>query len=64
MQITFETRKRSSGFEILRQGVPEGHSSKGHASFKQVKLWPWHTEVISGVSVVGLVTNKELCQVY
>ena len=27
------------------------------------KPWPWHVEVIPGVSVVGLVTNKELCQV-
>ena len=24
---------------------------------------PWHLEVIPGVGVVGLVTNKELCQV-
>ena len=27
-----------------------------------VKPWPWHVEVIPGVGVVGLVTNKELCQ--
>ena len=58
MQITFETRKRSTGFYVLRQGVPEGY-----ASFKQVKSWPWHVEVIPGVGVVGLMTNKELCQV-
>ena len=58
MQITFETRKRSTGFYVLRQGVPEGY-----ASFKQVKSWPWHVEVIPGVSVVELVTNKQLCQV-
>ena len=44
-------------FRIITQ------SSKGHASFKQVKPWPWHVEVIPGVSVVGLVTNKKLCQV-
>ena len=44
-------------------GVPEGCSSEGYASFKQVKPWPWHVEVIPGVSVMGLVTNKELCQV-
>ena len=63
MQITFETRKRNTGVYILRQGVPEGHSSEGYVRFKQVKLWPWHVEVIPGVSVVGLVANKELCQV-
>ena len=28
-----------------------------------VKPWPWHVEVIPGVSVVRPVTNKELCQV-
>ena len=59
----FETRKRNTGFYILRQGVPEGCSSKGDASFKQVKSWPWNVEVIPGVSVVGLVTIKKLCQV-
>ena len=48
-------------FYILRQEVPEGRSSEGYASFKQVK--PWHVEVIPGVGVVGLVTKKELCQV-
>ena len=63
MQITFETRKRNTGFYVLGQGVPEGHSSEGYASFKQVKSWPWHVEVIPGVSVVGLVTNEELCKV-
>ena len=25
--------------------------------------WRWHVEVIPGVGVVELVTNKELCQV-
>ena len=25
--------------------------------------WSWQLEVIPGVGVVGLVTNKELCQV-
>ena len=34
-----------------------------YASFKQVKPWLWHVEVISGVSIVELVTDKELCQV-
>ena len=63
MQITFETRKRNTGFYVLRQGVPEGRSSEGYASFKQVKPWPWHVEVIPGVSVVVLVTNEELFQV-
>ena len=63
MQITFETRKRNIGFYVLRQGVPEGRSSEGYASFKQVKPWPWHVEIIPGVSVVGLVTNEELCKV-
>ena len=62
MQITFETRKRNTGFYVLRQGVPEGCSSEENASFKQVQPWPWHVEVIPGVSVVGLVTNKELCR--
>ena len=63
MQITFETRKRNIGFYVLRQGVPEGRSSEGYASFKQVKPWPWHEEVIPGVGVVGLVSKRELCQV-
>ena len=61
MQITFETRKRNTGFYVLRQGVPEGCSSEGCASFKQ-KPWPWHVDVIPGVGVMGLVSNKELCQ--
>ena len=51
MQITFETRKRNTGFYVLRYGVPEGRSSEGHATFKQVKPWPWDVEVIPGVSV-------------
>ena len=59
--MTFETRKRNTGFYVLRQGVPEGRSSEGYASFKQAKTWPWHAEVICGV--VGLVTNEELCKV-
>ena len=64
VQITLETRKRNTGFYVLRQGVPEGRSSEGYASFKQVKSWPWYVEVIPGVSVVGLVTiNEELCKV-
>ena len=65
MQITFETRKRNTGY-VLSQGVPEGRSSEGYARcffFKQVKLWLWHVEAIPGVSVVGLVTNEGLCQV-
>ena len=63
MQITFETKKRNTGFYVLRQGVPKGHSSEGYASFKQIKSWPWQVEVIPGISVVGLVTKEELCQV-
>ena len=63
MQITFETKKRKAGFYILRQGVPEGRSNGEYASFKQVKSWPWHVEVIPGVSVVELVTDAELCMV-
>ena len=59
----FETRKRNTRFYILRLGVPEGRSSEGYASLKQVKSWPWHVEVIPGVSVVGLVTNEEWCKV-
>ena len=35
MQITFATRKKNTGFYVLRQGVPEGRSSEGYASFKQ-----------------------------
>ena len=63
MQITSETRKRNTEFYVLRQGVPEGRSSEGYASFKQVKPWPWHVEVIPEVSVVGPVTSEELCNV-
>ena len=47
----------------MRQEVPEGRSSEGYAGFKLVKPWPWHVEVIPGVSVAGLVTNKQLCHV-
>ena len=28
VQITFESRKRNTGFYVLRQGVPEGRSSE------------------------------------
>ena len=63
MQITFETKKRNTVFYVLRQGVPEGRSSEGYASFKQVKPWPWYVVVIPGVSVMGLVTNEEVCEV-
>ena len=53
-KITFETKiTRNTGFYILRQGVPEGCSSKGYASFKQVESWSWHIEVIPGVSNSG-----------
>ena len=51
MHITFETRKRNTGFYVLRQGVPEGPSSEGYASLKQIKSWPWRVEVFPGVSV-------------
>ena len=47
VQITFETKKRNIGFYVLRQGVPEGRSSEGYASFKQDK--PWHVQVIPEV---------------
>ena len=63
MQTTFETKKRNTGFYVLRQGVPDGRSTEGYASFRQVKPWSWHVEVIPGVGVVGLVTNEELCKV-
>ena len=59
VQITFKTRKRNTGFCILRQGVPEGRSSKGYASFKQVKLWSGHVEFIPIVNVVRLMTKRE-----
>ena len=39
VQITFEIRKRNTGFYVL-QGVPEGRSSEGYASFKQIKPGP------------------------
>ena len=61
MQITFETRKGNTGFYVLRQGVPEGRSSEGYVSFKQIKSWPWHVEVIPGVSKVGLVIITKSC---
>ena len=28
VQITFQTSKRNTGFYVLRQGVPDGHSSE------------------------------------
>ena len=37
---------------VLRQGVPQGRSSEGYASFKQVRSWSWHVEAIPGVGVV------------
>ena len=54
----FETRKRNTGFYTLRQGVPEVLPSEAYASLEQVKPWPWHVEIIPGVSVVGLVTTR------
>ena len=44
----------------MREGIPEGRSSEGYASFKQVKLVrePWHVEVILGVSVVAGTGDK------
>ena len=42
---------REIGFYVLRQGIPEGRSSEGYASFKQIKSWPWRVEVIPGISV-------------
>ena len=62
MFITFETRKRNTRFYVLRQGVSEGCSSERCASSKQVNPWPWHVDVIPGVGVMGLMSNKELCQ--
>ena len=53
----------AQGFYVLRQGVPEGRSIEGYASFKQAKSWRWHVEVIPGVNVVGLVTREQLCKV-
>lgn len=63
VQITFEMWKRNTGFYISRQGVQEGRFCNGHASFRHIKPWPRHVEVIPTVSVVGLMTNKQLCQV-
>ena len=53
LQIKFETRKRNAGFYVLRQGVPERHSTEGDARFccfcfcflQQVKPWSWHVEL-------------------
>ena len=45
------------------KGLQDGRFSEGYASFKQVKPCPSHIEDIPGFSVVGLVTNKKLCQV-
>ena len=42
--------------------MSEERYSKDYACFKQVKPWTWHVKVIAGVCVVGLITNKELCQ--
>ena len=59
----FKTRKRNTRFYVLRQRVTEGCSSEVYSNYNEVKPWPWHVEVIPGVSVVGLVTKEELCQV-
>ena len=64
MQTTFEARKRNTGFYVLRLGDAEGRSYKGYASFKQIKPFPWHVEDTPGVSSAGLVTIKELCQIF
>ena len=41
LQITCETRNRKTGLYLLRQGVPEGHFSKGYASLNKSNLnWP------------------------
>ena len=69
MQIKFETRKRNAGFYILRQGVPERHSSEGYASFfvlffsQTSQALVLARRAIPGASIVGLVTNKEFCKV-
>ena len=55
----FETRKGKTGFYVSRQAVSEGRSSEGGASFKQLKPWLWHVEFILGVSVVGLVRDRQ-----
>ena len=44
---------RLQEIQDLRQGVPEGYSSKGYASLKQVEPWSWHIEAIPGVSNSG-----------
>ena len=38
VQTTFKTRKRNTGFYVLRQGVPEGDSSEGYASLNKSSL--------------------------
>ena len=37
--------------------------SEVYANLKQIRSWPWHVEIIPGVSVVGLTTNEELSKV-
>ena len=58
-RLRLKQGREITGFYVLRQGVPEGRSSKDYASFKQVKPWPWHVEVNPRVSVVRLVANNE-----
>ena len=36
--------------------------SEVYANLNQIRSWPWHVEIIPGVSVVGLVINEELCK--
>ena len=38
VQITFETRKRNTGFYVLRQGVPAERSSEGCGIFFKQSL--------------------------
>ena len=64
VQITFETRKRNTRlFLCFEAGSSRGTLQRRICLFKKVKPWPWHVEVIPGVSAVGLVTHEELCQV-
>ena len=60
MHIPFETRKKNTGFYILKQGVPRGRSSEEYSNFKQVMSWPWHVEVIPGVSAAALLFSTSL----
>ena len=62
MQITFETRKRNNDFIFWGKEFQRDAPAKDMLVLNKSSLGPG-IEVIPGVGVVGLVTNKELCRV-